>query len=86
MGKSIKINEADVLIEVFAKAADRLSVIDTAMDSIHNMFVTYESVLRGYRILLSDENPMVDSVTSRVTFGTQDLNTSAVSISLQISL
>lgn len=86
MGTSIKVNEADVLIEVFAKTSSRIEAIDTAIDALHNIFTTYESTLRGYRILLSDESPFTDSDTTRVSFDGQELNTSAVSVSLQISL
>ena len=86
MGKSIKITEAEILIEVFSKVADRMSVLDTGIDKLHEIFTTYESTLRGYRILLSDESPLTDSETSRVDFGGQELNTSAVAVALQISL
>lgn len=84
MMNSFRLNEAEIMIEVFAKASDRINKIDVIMDNLHDMFATYESTLRSYNLLISEESPIIDSETTRVSFNGQDLNTSAVLVSFQI--
>ena len=79
-----RINEAEIVIELYSKASSRKETIDLMRDKLYDIFLTNKSTLFTYNLFLSGENPFIDSGTDEIEYNNEKFNTSAVAIQLGI--
>lgn len=82
LDRSRKKMRISVEVEFFDTIGETKASIDNAKDNLRAMFLTHQSVLKSYGIMLDMDNPMDDNPSDAEEYNSQKLNTGSIELNL----